>query len=175
MLNFLFLPFSERTIARHELAEVEHRHKEDIIGDLSSLTEKDDMVIIYNRVPKTASTSFTNIAYDLCGKNRFHVLHINTTKNNPVLSLQDQVRQQIVRTRKHSNTNKFIGLLRNSIQKTKVQVLFQHFTINCKYFTLHTVVFFQVSARQKLGSTKHFKMETRLRPNTRLDTTEKQR
>ncbi|KAF3835722.1 hypothetical protein F7725_028280 [Dissostichus mawsoni] len=56
------------------------------------MAEKDDMVIIYNRVPKTASTSFTNIAYDLCGKNRFHVLHINTTKNNPVMSIQDQVR-----------------------------------------------------------------------------------
>lgn len=53
--------------------------------------EEEDMVIIYNRVPKTASTSFTNIAYDLCAKNKYHVLHINTTKNNPVMSLQDQV------------------------------------------------------------------------------------
>ena len=56
-----------------------------------ALDEEDDMVIIYNRVPKTASTSFTNIAYDLCAKNKYHVLHINTTKNNPVMSLQDQV------------------------------------------------------------------------------------
>ena len=55
------------------------------------LDEEEDMVIIYNRVPKTASTSFTNIAYDLCAKNKYHVLHINTTKNNPVMSLQDQV------------------------------------------------------------------------------------
>ncbi|CAF96365.1 unnamed protein product [Tetraodon nigroviridis] len=57
---------------------------------------EDDVVIIYNRVPKTASTSFTNIAYDLCGKNRYHVLHINTTKNNPVMSIQDQTFDECV-------------------------------------------------------------------------------
>ncbi|CAB1323782.1 unnamed protein product, partial [Coregonus sp. 'balchen'] len=70
--------------------EVERRHTQDGVRDTPPLAE--DVVIIYNRVPKTGSTSFTNIAYDLCGKNHFHVLHINTTKNNPVMSLQDQVR-----------------------------------------------------------------------------------
>lgn len=89
---FLRLLSTERTIARHEVAQVEQRHNEDVGRELSPLSEKDDTVIIYNRVPKTASTSFTNIAYDLCAKNGFHVLHINTTKNNPVMSLQDQVR-----------------------------------------------------------------------------------
>ncbi|XP_069378629.1 heparan sulfate 2-O-sulfotransferase 1 isoform X2 [Paralichthys olivaceus] len=82
----------ELAIARHEVAEVEQRHSESTGREISLLSEKDDIVIIYNRVPKTASTSFTNIAYDLCGKNHFHVLHINTTKNNPVMSVQDQVR-----------------------------------------------------------------------------------
>lgn len=91
MVN-IFFTCAERTIARHEVAEVEQRHIGDAGRELSPPANKDDMVIIYNRVPKTASTSFTNIAYDLCGKNRFHVLHINTTKNNPVMSLQDQVR-----------------------------------------------------------------------------------
>ncbi|KAK0138668.1 Heparan sulfate 2-O-sulfotransferase 1 [Merluccius polli] len=79
----------QRTVARHKVAEVEQRRGGQVT---SSLSQAEDVVVIYNRVPKTASTSFTNIAYDLCGKNRFHVLHINTSKNNPVLSLQDQAR-----------------------------------------------------------------------------------
>lgn len=82
----------ERKLSRYEVAATEQHHREDAGQELLPLTDKDNMVIIYNRVPKTASTSFTNIAYDLCVKNRFHVLHINTTKNNPVMSLQDQVR-----------------------------------------------------------------------------------
>lgn len=94
--NFLSFP-PERAIARHEVREIEQRHTQDGLRErdtsASFLSDsEDDVVIIYNRVPKTASTSFTNIAYDLCGKNHYHVLHINTTKNNPVMSIQDQVR-----------------------------------------------------------------------------------
>nr|KAF6506010.1 hypothetical protein HJG63_007869 [Rousettus aegyptiacus] len=85
-------PHIERAIARHEVREIEQRHTMDGPRQDVALDEEEDMVIIYNRVPKTASTSFTNIAYDLCAKNKYHVLHINTTKNNPVMSLQDQVR-----------------------------------------------------------------------------------
>lgn len=81
---------AERTVAIHDIADL--RHSENGGRELPLLEDKDDMVIIYNRVPKTGSTSFTNIAYDLCAKNNFHVLHINTTKNNPIMSLQDQVR-----------------------------------------------------------------------------------
>lgn len=51
----------------------------------------DDLVVVYNRVPKTGSTSFINLAYDLCKKNRFYVLHINITANMHVLSLDNQV------------------------------------------------------------------------------------
>lgn len=52
----------------------------------------DDLVVIYNRVPKTGSTSFVNLAYDLCKRNKFHVLHLNVTANMHVLSLPNQLR-----------------------------------------------------------------------------------
>ncbi|XP_025111700.1 heparan sulfate 2-O-sulfotransferase 1-like [Pomacea canaliculata] len=52
----------------------------------------EDMIVIYNRVPKTGSTSFAGIVYDLCKSNKFHVVHINMTKNAKTLALSDQVR-----------------------------------------------------------------------------------
>lgn len=52
---------------------------------------EEELVVLYNRVPKTGSTTFVNIAYDLCKRNRFHVLHINITANSHVLSLPNQV------------------------------------------------------------------------------------
>ncbi|XP_075212007.1 heparan sulfate 2-O-sulfotransferase [Lycorma delicatula] len=58
----------------------------------TSLMYHNDTVIIYNRVPKTASTSFVNIAYDLCKRNGFNVLHLNITGNFHVMSLADQAR-----------------------------------------------------------------------------------
>ncbi|XP_030749674.1 heparin sulfate O-sulfotransferase [Sitophilus oryzae] len=52
---------------------------------------EDDIVVLYNRVPKTGSTSFVGIAYDLFKRNRYHVLHVNITANNNVLSLTNQI------------------------------------------------------------------------------------
>lgn len=63
---------------------IQQEHSTHIIEEL------DDVVIIYNRVPKTGSTSFVGVAYDLCKRNNFHVLHVNITGNNHVLSLSNQ-------------------------------------------------------------------------------------
>ena len=62
------------------------------LSDKNKDLDYEDIVVIYNRVPKTGSTSFIGLAYDLCYKNHFHVVHINTSHNSPTLSLADQVR-----------------------------------------------------------------------------------
>ncbi|KAL1491068.1 hypothetical protein ABEB36_011721 [Hypothenemus hampei] len=51
----------------------------------------DNTVVVYNRVPKTGSTSFVGIAYDLCKRGQYHVLHVNVTGNNHILSLNNQL------------------------------------------------------------------------------------
>jgi len=53
---------------------------------------EDDLVVIYNRVPKTGSTSFVGVARELCAKNRFHVIHLDVIRYKRMLSAADQVR-----------------------------------------------------------------------------------
>ena len=106
--------FAERAVALHQVRAIEQRHTLDVAarrepgvqaavadgassggggggGTAGTADPAEDTIVLYNRVPKTGSTSFTNIAYDLCARNQYQVLHITTSKNNPVMSLQDQV------------------------------------------------------------------------------------
>lgn len=57
----------------------------------NKVLQQDDIVLMYNRVPKTGSTSFVGVVYDLCKKNKFHTLHINVTNNMHTLMLANQV------------------------------------------------------------------------------------
>lgn len=52
-------------------------------------------IVLYNRIPKTGSTSFANLLYDSCMKNKVYVLHVNITTFKSTLPLQDQ--QEFVR------------------------------------------------------------------------------
>ncbi|KAL3283219.1 hypothetical protein HHI36_006368 [Cryptolaemus montrouzieri] len=73
------------------LNSLELNHIEDTAALKRQEALDDHFIIIYNRVPKTASTSFVGVAYDLCKKNHFHVLHVNVTANSHVLSLNNQL------------------------------------------------------------------------------------
>lgn len=73
------------------------------------IMNEDTVVVLYNRVPKTGSTTFTNFVYDSCKRNGIYVLHINTTKNSHIMSLQDQYK-----------------LVKNITSWTKVRPVFYH-------------------------------------------------
>lgn len=84
----LFLETTENAMYNHADAAALRSHQTHEITN----SFDDNLIVIYNRVPKTGSTSFINLAYDLCKKNHFYVLHINITANMHVLSLNNQVR-----------------------------------------------------------------------------------
>jgi hypothetical protein len=79
--------YLELAVARIQLREVDQRRGPGYLPNINT----QDLVVIYNRVPKTGSTSFMGVAYDLCKQNGFHVLHINITGNMHALSLKNQV------------------------------------------------------------------------------------
>lgn len=64
-----------------------HNKKEE-----KELAPENNLIVLYNRVPKTASTSFVGVAYDLCKRNNFRVLHVNITANSHMLSLENQLK-----------------------------------------------------------------------------------
>uniref|UniRef100_A0A0N5A646 Heparan sulfate 2-O-sulfotransferase n=1 Tax=Parastrongyloides trichosuri TaxID=131310 RepID=A0A0N5A646_PARTI len=53
--------------------------------------EYQNNIIIYNRIPKTGSTTLTNaIGYDMCKVNNFNSIHLNMTRNRYMMNVIDQ-------------------------------------------------------------------------------------
>lgn len=52
----------------------------------------DETVVIYNRVPKTGSTTLAGIFYGLCSTNKYFVIHVGMIYSSKTIALSDQMR-----------------------------------------------------------------------------------
>ncbi|KAE9552642.1 hypothetical protein FO519_004155 [Halicephalobus sp. NKZ332] len=65
--------------------------RESINSKIDPRTDLRGSIVLYNRIPKTGSTTLTNaIGYDLCKVNGFSAVHLNLTKNKFSMNLVDQ-------------------------------------------------------------------------------------
>jgi len=87
LLNLLLLVTVYLLLRWH--VHVDHKH--------ITISAPSSPVVLYNRIPKTGSTTFTNaVAYDLASINGFNVIHVNLTtkgssnRNRYVMSMLDQ-------------------------------------------------------------------------------------
>ncbi|CAJ0564270.1 unnamed protein product, partial [Mesorhabditis spiculigera] len=75
----------------HKLGQLPANGQPGNYGPVARASRRPGNIVIYNRVPKTGSTTFTNaVAYDMGKINGFTTIHLNMTKNRPVMSLPDQ-------------------------------------------------------------------------------------
>ncbi|XP_046576227.1 heparan sulfate 2-O-sulfotransferase 1-like isoform X1 [Haliotis rubra] len=58
----------------------------------NEVEDNDGLVVIYNKVPKTGSTTLAGMAYELCQENRFNVIMIDTKGRSKTVFLSDQMR-----------------------------------------------------------------------------------
>jgi len=72
---------------KSQLNDISHQIK----NNQPSLSKPAQPIIIYNRVPKTGSTSLMNVAYELFGQNNFRVVQLHVTQYKHILTLADQI------------------------------------------------------------------------------------
>ncbi|CAG9862781.1 unnamed protein product [Phyllotreta striolata] len=94
VFGFLAILYQSQIAKIQEKIHAIEKHQEHIDASLREkpLLKVEDLILIYNRVPKTGSTSFVGVAYDLCKKNKFHVLHVNISANSHTITLDNQLK-----------------------------------------------------------------------------------
>nr|XP_009858624.1 heparan sulfate 2-O-sulfotransferase 1-like isoform X1 [Ciona intestinalis] len=98
LVGFLFIYVELRLSQLHktEIKEVKSVQEPQRVNSplgFYTETEKFDSnlpIILYNRVPKTGSTSFSNLVYDLTKTNKMYCLHLNITRNSLKIPIGDQ-------------------------------------------------------------------------------------
>lgn len=98
VVAFVYIPFSEnveRNQNQHDGRSLNFLRVDEVdsqLGNGRKLWNPNEVLIMYNRVPKTGSTSFMATVQQLCkSKSQCHAIHLNITKNRHVLNLADQV------------------------------------------------------------------------------------
>lgn len=93
ILSYIYLnsasKYSTLSIKSHIKYEAKPQNIKQFYAGVNS---DDDLIVLYNRVPKSASTTFMGIVYELSATNNFNVMHLNVSKNVHVMSLADQYR-----------------------------------------------------------------------------------
>jgi len=92
-VNEVSLKTEKLEIRLNELAISSKERKDQIYYEPQNLDTDDDEekpLVIYNRLPKTGSTTFSKLVYDLSKPNHMYVTHLNTTKNSFRWTVADQ-------------------------------------------------------------------------------------
>jgi len=88
-LVFFLCTITSYLYLQNQLSDISERISTSTISRSNDVSEAP--IVIYNRVPKTGSTSMMNVVYELYGKNMFRVVQLHVTQYKHMLTTTDQI------------------------------------------------------------------------------------